>query len=280
MAKKILRVFPVKTSMTPDDDYVRIGEPDLLPIPEVDEIHISCVFTWHKAYCELLAEAWIARGIAPVRLGGPAFDDPGEEFVPGRYIREGVTFTSRGCPNRCSFCYVPKREGALRLLPITDGNEIQDNAILACPEDHFAAVCEMLSRQRKGARFVGGLDALALGPRHIRHMMKLRIQELWLACDHAGAIKALRSAVGLLSGLPAIQAVKSPRRKLRCYVLVGRGEETLKQAVDRLEAAWDAGCMPFAQLFRDDVGAKRFGPQWDDLIRNWSRPAIMVAAHK
>jgi hypothetical protein len=278
---RILRVFPVKTSMTPDDEYVRIGEPDLLPVPEVDEIHISCVFTWHKAYAELLAEVWAGRGIAPVRLGGPAFDDAAGDFVPGRYVRKGVTFTSRGCPNRCPFCYVPKREGALRLLPITDGTDIQDNNILACPEDHFAAVCEMLARQRRGARFVGGLDALALGPRHIKHMRKLKIKELWLACDHKNAITPLRAAVKLLRELPDVKRVKDPRHhKIRCYVLVGRGEETLCEAEERLEAVWDAGCMPYAQLFRDDEGPKRCGPQWDDLIRKWSRPALIITAHK
>ena len=277
---KILRVFPVKTSSTPNDDLVRIGEPDGLPLPEVDEIHISCVFTWHKDYCEHLRNVWDDIAAVPVRVGGPAFGDAGGDFVPGRYIKRGVTFTSRGCPNKCAFCYVPKREGDLRLLPITEGNEIQDNNIFACPMQHFKAVCEMLERQRKGARFVGGVDARLVSGRHVQNMWHLRIQELWLACDTPGAITPLRAAVNLLSQLPAVKKVKSPRNKLRCYVLVGSGDERLEQAEKRLEEVWGAGCLPFAQLYRDDRGVKRFSPQWKALIRKWSRPAAMVAAHK
>lgn len=38
---KILRVFPRRTSYTPDDELVYIGMPGLI-IPEHDEVHISC----------------------------------------------------------------------------------------------------------------------------------------------------------------------------------------------------------------------------------------------
>ena len=48
---KIIRVFPTKTSYTPIDDYVFIGMPPFI-IPEHDEIHISCTFTWDRDYCE------------------------------------------------------------------------------------------------------------------------------------------------------------------------------------------------------------------------------------
>jgi hypothetical protein len=50
----IIRVFPCRTSYTPDDDMVFIGEPPPLLIPPHDEVHISCVFTWDKDYCEQL----------------------------------------------------------------------------------------------------------------------------------------------------------------------------------------------------------------------------------
>lgn len=42
MSRRILRVFPRRTSYTPDDELVYIGAPALLlPLPEHDEVHTS-----------------------------------------------------------------------------------------------------------------------------------------------------------------------------------------------------------------------------------------------
>ena len=168
----------------------------------------------------------------------------------------------------------------MRLLSIADGNVVQDNNILACPEVHFERVCRMLARQRRGARFVGGFEANLLRAWHIKHMAPLGINEIWLACDTTAAIHALRGAVAMLSELPSLRAVKRPRQKLRCYVLIGRGSATIAQAEERLEAVWGAGCLPFAQLYRDDGGLVQATQPWLDLARKWSRPAIMAAAHR
>lgn len=43
----ILRVFPRRTSYTPDDPLVRIGPPGAWDVGlDVDEVHISVPFTW------------------------------------------------------------------------------------------------------------------------------------------------------------------------------------------------------------------------------------------
>ena len=68
MNKRIIRVFPRKTSYTPDDEMAFIGMPPII-IPEHDEIHVSCSFTWDKAYCDsgvplkILYKAYTSRKI-------------------------------------------------------------------------------------------------------------------------------------------------------------------------------------------------------------------------
>lgn len=142
--KKIARVFPRKTNATPDDDLVFFGQPPLLTLPEIDEVHISVAFTYDKAKAENLAYEWEQVGV-PVKIGGPAYDDPATgEFVPGRYIKKGRTITSRGCNNRCWFCSAWRREGKLRELEIKDGWDVLDNNLLQCSEQHIRAVFEML----------------------------------------------------------------------------------------------------------------------------------------
>ena len=121
---RILRVFPRATAATPHDEYTCVGPPPFLQLlpPAVREVHVSCTFTWDLPRARELVRAWRARGIARVRLGGPATtgDRPGD-FVPGRYLAPGYVITSRGCPKKCRHCLVPMREGPLRTLPITDG---------------------------------------------------------------------------------------------------------------------------------------------------------------
>ena len=138
----IIRVFPRKTKATPTDALAYFGPPDRLA--EADEVHVSVTFTYDKEYAEHLAEQW--KPVAPVKIGGVAYGDRGEEFVPGRYIKPGYVFTSRGCPRRCWFCSVWKRDPVPRLLPIIDGWNILDDNLLACPRDHVEAVFAMLRR--------------------------------------------------------------------------------------------------------------------------------------
>lgn len=79
----IVRVFPRRTSATPDDPLAFSGPPPKGGVGEVDEIHISVAFTYDMEKAERLAEQWSSTGLL-VRLGGPAFNTPGGEFVPGR----------------------------------------------------------------------------------------------------------------------------------------------------------------------------------------------------
>ena len=115
----ILRVFVRKTSYTPDDEMAFVGMPPMpCFIPDHDEVHVSCVFTWDMDEAEELAYQWESVTNKPVKLGGPAYNSPCEDFTPGLYIRKGIIFTSRGCNNNCPWCGVRKIEGKLRELPI------------------------------------------------------------------------------------------------------------------------------------------------------------------
>ena len=88
---KIIRVFPRRTKATPEDEDVRIKVMPTI-FDEADEIH----------------KHW--KAVAPVKMGGPAFNELGGDFVPGMYMKKGYVITSRGCNNRCWFCSVPKRD--------------------------------------------------------------------------------------------------------------------------------------------------------------------------
>ena len=165
----LIRVFPERTKWTPSDALAFVGDPPLpafRPAATASPVHVSATFTWQRPEAERLREAW-AEHYVNVEVGGPAFDDPGAAFVPGRYVKLGVSITSRGCPKRCPWCFVPKREGQIRELEIQPGWILQDNNLLGCSRGHVEQVFDMLREQRRGCVFAGGLDATLLRPWHV-----------------------------------------------------------------------------------------------------------------
>lgn len=261
---RIIRVFPRKTSMTPKDEYAFVGDPPLFR-PPANEVHISVTFTWDIQEGKRLQQAW-AQYYPLVKLGGPAFNTLADEFISGKYLRDGVTITSRGCIRKCPWCFVPQREGKIRLLDIKPGWILQDNNILATPHQHQEKVYQMLNKQRRQAKLSGGVDARLVDDWVAEAFRNLRIDEIYLAADTKGSLTALKRAVNKLSFLG--------RNKLRCYVMIGFGDETISEAEDRLKEAWNIGCLPFSQLYQPPEHYIQWSKDWRELNRNWSRPAI------
>ena len=267
----IIRVFPQRTSYTPDDGYVFIGLPprewpEL--IPEHREVHVSCVFTWDKAYCEFLAHQWEGATNKPVKLGGPAFGSPADKFIPGMYIRAGITYTTRGYNNQCAWCIVPKIEGKLRELPIHPGNVIQDNNFLQASRAHKDKVFDMLRTQRSIC-FKGGLGVDLIDDHFIDNITSLRISELWLACDTDDALPKFKRAAEKLTH------AGFNRNKICCYVLIG---DDMDKNEARLREIYHAGAMPFAMLYRDFTDTKtEYSRDWCQFARQWQRSAIIKA---
>lgn len=266
--KRIIRVFPrYSKQYTPDDNLAFVGMPPMA-IPEHDEVHVCCTFTWDKVLCEDMAFQWEGRTSKPVKLGGVAYHSMVEDFVPGLYLRWGITFTSRGCNNGCKFCIVPKNEGKLRELPIQPGNWIQDNNFLQCSRRHKDKVFEMLKTQR-AICFKGGLEPGLIDDHFVNAITGLRIAELWLACDADGALSGFKRACAKLG------KAGFNREKIKCYALIG---DNMDKNEARLRQIYEAGAMPFAQLYREYSDEKtEYGKDWNAFARMWQRPAALRA---
>ncbi len=269
----IARVFPRRTNATPDDELAFIGEPGLF-LPLISEVHISVTFTWDLPRIEQLARAWVH--VAPVKIGGPATGTVGENFEPGRYLRRGYVITSRGCPNNCWFCSVPRREGDIRELPIRDGWNVLDDNLLACSDEHVNAVFAMCARQDRAPEFTGGLEAARLKLWHVKALRAIHPKQIFFACDTPLDRDPLHAAGEMLLA----EGFTRASHTLRAYVLIGwpedpdhwRRADTFDAAEARLRDCMDAGFLPMAMLYRDETG--RRDPQWARFQKTWARPAI------
>jgi hypothetical protein len=264
----MIRVFPHRTNWTPTDDLAFVGDPPLFrPADRNVPVRISVTFTWHKARAESIAAEW-RRHYDDVKIGGPAYDDPGGEFEPGRFLKLGCTITSRGCPKKCPWCVVPTREGGQRELSIKPGWIVQDNNLLACSRRHLEAVFEMLRAQHRNIFFNGGLDKHFLQDWHRPLFDSIAIGELWFACDTSADVPALERAARILDGIPL--------RRRRCYTMIGFDGEMIGDAERRLERVFELGFMPFCQLYQSEQ-LRAYSHDWRQLQRKWARPAAYMA---
>lgn len=264
---ELIRVFPRRTTATPTDQCAFIGNPPMF-WPDADEVHVSVAFSWDRAEGERLADAWTATGL-PVKLGGPAYDAPGGEFVPGRYLKPGHVITSRGCPNHCWFCAVPRREGGLRELAIADGWIVQDDNLLACSGAHIRAVFTMLKRQPHRAE-LRGLEANLLQGWHVDLLADLKPARMYFAYDTPDDLDPLRLAGAMLSEA----GLRRESHRICAYVLIGSPGDTFDDAERRLFETWAAGFYPFAMLYRNQRGDAR--RDWARFQRLWTRPQIVA----
>ena len=263
----LARVFANDNSYCPRDEHAYFDEPGLTT-PFYDEAHVSCTFTWDRQRAIYLQNKWTHRALV-VKLGGPGFGSPADDFIPGRYVKPGVTFTTRGCIRRCPRCFVPAIEGKFRELPDAyPGNIIQDNNLMACSDTHWYKVMAMLTKQR-GICFKGGIDARFLTDSRIADLATIQhhIAELFLACDKPADLPTTVAAIRKLKD------AGFPRWKLRCYVIIGTdmAEEEI-----RLQSIWYAGATPFAELYKADPPIE-YSDEWKAFQKQWCRPPATKA---
>lgn len=262
---KIIRVFPRKTNATPIDYNVRINEgPGLFD--EADQIHISVAFTWDIPIAEKLYSQW--KYVNGTLIGGPAYGKPSGEFEPGMYLKPGYTITSRGCPNKCWFCSVWKREPELKELEIKPGWNILDDNLLACSEQHIRLVFEMLRKQKRPIVFSGGIEAKLLKPWHVELFTSVKLKALFCAYDTPDDLEPLIDAGKLFKKAN----ITYENRKAVCYVLIGYPQDTFEKAEKRIKQALRAGFFPFAMLYRNNKGEHT--KKWRRFQRQWANPII------
>lgn len=195
-------------------------------------LYLSVPFTWLLPEAELIAKQHKGKVIA----GGPAVKLMGAEDwaeTPDECPYDTLamhnplaTFTTRGCPNRCQFCAVPKIEGGFRELESwKPAPVVCDNNILASSKKHFERVIDSLM-PFPYADFNQGLEARRFTAWHADQLAKLDRVMVRFAFDSVKAERPLAAALEI--------ARNAGLRDFRVYVLIGF-KDTPEDALYRLE---------------------------------------------
>lgn len=145
-----------------------------------------------------------------------------------------IGYLTRGCPNNCRWCVVPKKEGKIRsyrtwkelVRKDTDKLVLMDNNILAC--EHGISELESMISSGYRIDLNQGMDARLVDDRIADILSRLKwIRFIRFSCDQKNQIQAVQNTIGLLSRY----GVKPYR--IFIYLLV---TPDLKDASDRVEA--------------------------------------------
>ncbi|RNC62789.1 MAG: hypothetical protein AWM53_02008 [Candidatus Dichloromethanomonas elyunquensis] len=230
-----------------------------------DKIYASKVFTFTEDYHYFPHDVEVVKG-------GTGYDikktlpDEIETICPDYSLYDmdhSLGFLTRGCPNKCSWCFVPKKEGNIR--PAQDIEEFlrHDKAILAdnnvLAHDWGIKQIEKIIKLKVKVDFNQGLDARLINDSTAKLLSKVRwLNPIRLACDTEGQMKHVQKAVELLRWYNATPA------RYSCYVLLKPGK--IDDCLKRVKFLKGICIDPFVQPFQPPKG--RIIPQDEkDLAR-------------
>lgn len=147
-----------------------------------------------------------------------------------------IGYITRGCPNNCRWCVVPRKEGNIKpyrtweQLVRPDSNKLvlMDNNILAC--EYGIKQLESLSETSYRIDLNQGMDARLVDERIAGILMRLKwIKYIRFSCDTIPQIKAIENTVNLLK----MHGVKPYR--IFIYLLVTADIQNAVERVERLK---------------------------------------------
>ncbi|MFC1940004.1 hypothetical protein ACFLXO_04905 [Chloroflexota bacterium] len=196
-----------------------------------------------KEEMELLSEVKVHQGLY----------DEAEKCAPdysltfGRKCRESISFTTRGCPNKCKFCSVRELEPKFfvkddwvkDLRPELGRIVFWDNNFLASP--NFAKDAKILSSLGKKVDFNQGLEARLYDEEKARCLAKVDVDPIRFAFDDIRQEEHVLKAIRL--------AKKYSRREVCAYALYNF-EDTPEDLFHRMDLLNTEGCMCFPMEYR------------------------------
>ena len=216
-----------------------------------DRVYSSKVFTFSPV------DPYLHEGAIKGGTGYGLYEDLSEsiEHTCPDYALYGADysmgFLTRGCIRQCPWCFVPRKEGAIRAhADVTEFLRhkdvvLLDNNVLAHP--HGIEQIEKIAVLGVRVDFNQGLDARLIDDATARLLGKLKwMSPLRLACDSQAMIDPIRKAVELLRWNNV-----TPRRYF-CYCLV----QDVSEAVERVRFLKGIDVDPFCQPFMDEIGTE------------------------
>ena len=214
-----------------------------------DKVYSSKVFSFTEEF-KFPRNLSVVKGGTGYNDVETVLDDKIEHICPDYSgLDYSIGFLTRGCPNKCSWCIVPKKEGNIRANSFIeeflrhDKVVLLDNNVLA--SEHGIKEIERISKLNVKVDFNQGLDARLIDNSIARLLSKIKwLKPLRMACDTKSQMPIIEKAVNTL------RKYNVTPRNYFIYVLV----KDVQDALERVEFLRSLKVDPFAQPFLDYKG--------------------------
>lgn len=245
------------------------------PFDQYDIVYMSKIFSFTPDYGQ-----WITN-TKHIRKGGTGYDlysvlpEEMEFVVPDYSIYPSIDnktaygFLTRGCPNKCKWCVVPRKEGNIR--PYMDVNDVavdgrtnlvlMDNNVLA--SDYGIMQIQKIIYRQYRVDFNQALDARLVTNDIAKLLAKVRwIDVIRFGCDTPRQVEECEEAMNMIDSYR-----KNPAQYLM-YTMIGNDFD---EALNRL-SHWKTfkRVRIVAQPFRDVDNPHQIVPQWQKDMARWA----------
>ena len=238
-----------------------------------DIVYQSKVFTFSPDNQNILHAVQIIKGgtgYDPLIKLDPKIENCSPDYLIYPNLKHAYGFLTRGCPNHCSWCIVPKKEGGIRansdIEDILQGRKsaiLMDNNILAC--DYGIQQIEKIIKLKVKVDFNQGLDARLIDRPIAKLLSQVRcLMPLRLSCDTMAMLRHVKKAVRYL------REYNCTPQKYFVYVLIQDPSEALKRI--NLLKKWNLD--PFAMPYMDYKPKVKVPMETQKLVRWTNRKAI------
>lgn len=241
------------------------------PISHYDKCYMAKVFSFTPDYGYYIHADEVEKG-------GTGYDlhktlpekidclQPDYSIYPQIDSKTAYGFLTRGCPNRCRWCIVPKKEGAIK--PYMDVEDIavegranlvlMDNNVLA--SDYGLTQIEKIVKRKYKVDFNQALDARLVTDDIARLLAKVKwIKRIRFGCDTPGQIAECERAISLLEK-------HGYNGEVFLYCILMEFEESFGRINHWRKSK---KVVPHAQPYRDVENPHQVIPQWQRDMAHW-----------
>lgn len=245
------------------------------PFDQYDIVYMSKIFSFTEDYGQYMTNAnKIVKGgtgydIHSVLPEEAEFVKPDYSLYPSIDKKTAYGFLTRGCPNKCKWCVVPRKEGLVK--PYMDVDDVaidgrtnlilMDNNILAC--DYGLEQIGKIIKNGYRVDFNQAIDARLITDDIAKILANVRwLNQIRLGCDTLKQVKECEEAM---------KKIDFYRKSPASYLMYAMINDDLIESFSRIDY-WKEfkKVRVVAQPFRDIDNPRQVIPQWQKDLARWA----------